>query len=300
MKIGMKKRLCLLLSLFLILGMHLYAGNKILIGAMVYNINDIDNSFKTLHDAGLESCQLSYVPGKMDHTVAKQVISASKKYDIKVTIVVAVPGHCVWNFKEGPSTIGLVPEEGREEKMKIYKEMIDFCVLAKIPAMHSHFGFIPEDMGSSRYKSFISVMKELGQYAKERGILIYFETGQETPITLVRAIKDIGTGNMFINCDLANLVMYGKANSLDAVRLFGPLIKEFHAKDGLYPDPNNPYELGREVSIPEGEVDFPAVIRELKRIGFDGSLTIERELGGSQVEYIKKTRAYLQSLIDAE
>lgn len=300
MKIGMKKRLCLLLSLFLILCMHLYAGNKILIGAMVYNINDIDNSFKTLHDAGLESCQLSYVPGKMDHTVAKQVISASKKYDIKVTTVVAVPGHCVWNFKEGPSTIGLVPEEGREEKMKIYKEMIDFCVLAKIPAMHSHFGFIPEDMGSSRYKSFISVMKELGQYAKERGILIYFETGQETPITLVRAIKDIGTGNMFINCDLANLVMYGKANSLDAVRLFGPLIKEFHAKDGLYPDPNNPYELGREVSIPEGEVDFPAVIRELKRIGFDGSLTIERELGGSQVEYIKKTRAYLQSLIDAE
>lgn len=296
----MKKRLCLLLSLFLILGMHLYAGNKILIGAMVYNINDIDNSFKTLHDAGLESCQLSYVPGKMDHTVAKQVISASKKYDIKVTTVVAVPGHCVWNFKEGPSTIGLVPEEGREEKMKLYKEMIDFCVLAKIPAMHSHFGFIPEDMGSSRYKSFISVMKELGQYAKERGILIYFETGQETPITLVRAIKDIGTGNMFINCDLANLVMYGKANSLDAVRLFGPLIKEFHAKDGLYLDPNNPYELGREVSIPEGEVDFPAVIRELKRIGFDGSLTIERELGGSQVEYIKKTRAYLQSLIDAE
>lgn len=296
----MKKRLYLLLSLFLILGMHLYAGNKIRIGAMVYNIKDIDNSFKTLHDAGLESCQLSYVPGKMDHTVAKQVISASKKYDIKVTTVVAVPGHCVWNFKEGPSTIGLVPEEGREEKMKIYKEMIDFCVLAKIPAMHSHFGFIPEDMGSSRYKSFISVMKELGQYAKERGILIYFETGQETPITLVRAIKDIGTGNMFINCDLANLVMYGKANSLDAVRLFGPLIKEFHAKDGLYPDPNNPYELGREVSIPEGEVDFPAVIRELKRIGFDGSLTIERELGGSQVEYIKKTRAYLQSLIDAE
>lgn len=296
----MKKRLYLLLSLFLILGMHLYAGNKIRIGAMLYTTADIDGKFQAFKAAGLESCQLSWHAGDMTKSVAEQVASASKKYDIKVTTLVGVPGHCVWNFKEGPSTIGLVPEEGRDEKMKIYKEMIDFCVLAKIPAMHSHFGFIPEDMGSSRYKSFISVMKELGQYAKERGILIYFETGQETPITLVRAIKDIGTGNMFINCDLANLVMYGKANSLDAVKLFGPLIKEFHAKDGLYPDPNNPYELGREVSIPEGEVDFPAVIRELKRIGFDGSLTIERELGGSQVEYIKKTRAYLQSLIDAE
>jgi len=30
--------------------------------------------------------------------------------------------------------------------------------------------------------------------------------------------------------------MYGKANSLDAVKMFGSLIKEFHAKDGLYPN----------------------------------------------------------------
>lgn len=295
----MKKILCVL-CLFLVFRGLLHAENKIRIGAMVNSLDDIETSFKMLHDAGLESCQLGYVPGRMDQKIADQVVTFSKKYDIKVTTVVAVPGHCVWNFKEGPSTIGLVPEEGREEKLKIYREMIDFCVLAKIPAMHSHFGFIPEDPASISYKSFVEVMKELGEYAKERSILIYFETGQETPITLIRAIKDIGTGNIFINCDLANLVMYGKANSLDAVRLFGPLIKEFHAKDGLYPDPNNPYELGREVSIPEGEVNFPAVIKELKRIGFEGSLTIEREFGDNQIDYIKKTRTYLQSLIDME
>jgi L-ribulose-5-phosphate 3-epimerase len=115
---------------------------------------------------------------------------------------------------------------------------------------------------------------------------------------LIRAIKDIGTGNVFINCDLANLLMYGKANSLDAVKLFGSLIKEFHAKDGKYPDPDNPYELGAEVPIPTGEVDFPAVIAELKKQGFKGAVTIECELNGSRHDYVIKTRKYLQELLD--
>ena len=96
--------------------------------------------------------------------------------------------------------------------------MIDFCAMAEIPAMHSHFGFIPEDPSSEQYKDFIKVMQDLANYAKQRGVMIYFETGQETPTTLIRAIKDIATGNVFINCDLANLLMYGKANSLDAVQ----------------------------------------------------------------------------------
>ncbi len=234
----------------------------------------------------------------MDRAFAEKLKAASLKYKIKVTTVVGVPGHSVWNFREGPATIGLVPVDGREEKIETYHQMIDFCVMAGVPAMHSHFGFIPEDLSSSQYKDFIEVMKGLAEYAKERNILIYFETGQETPITLIRAIKDIGTGNVFINCDLANLLMYGKANSLDAVRLFGGLIKEFHAKDGHYPDPDNPYELGKEVNIPEGEVNFPAVIAELKKQNFQGALTIECELTGSHRNYLIETRKYLQDLLD--
>ena len=144
----------------------------------------------------------------------------------------------------------------------------------------------------------IKVMQDLANYAKQRDVMIYFETGQETPTTLIRAIKDIATGNVFVNCDLANLLMYGKSNSLDAVKLFGSLIKEFHAKDGKYPDPNNPYELGAEVPIPTGEVNFPAVIAELKKQGFQGALTIECELNGARHDYVVKTREYLQGLLD--
>lgn len=295
----MKKSLLLGLLTFLAIAMN--AQNNITIGTIVYHLNDIDKSFKELHDNGLTSCEINYSAKYCTPELAKQIVAVSKKYNIKVTTVVGVPGSkSRWNFTEGPSTIGLVPTEEREEKIETYHKMIDFCVMAQVPAMHSHFGFIPEDCSSAQYKDFVKVMQDLGNYAKERNMLIYFETGQETPTTLIRAIKDIGTGNLFINCDLANLLMYGKANSLDAVKQFGSLIKEFHAKDGCYPDPNNPYELGAEVPIPTGQVDFPAVIAELKRVGFNGALTIECELSGSNLNYVAETRKYLQDLLDKE
>src|SRR5439155_17279858 len=86
---------------------------------------------------------------------------------------------------------------------------------------------------------------------KQNGQTFRCETGQETPITLVRAIKDIGLDNVGVNFDVANLILYGKANPLDAVELLGPYIMGMHAKDGLYP--TDPKQLGREVPIGQGK-----------------------------------------------
>ena len=297
----MKKKFAWVAAAMLWAFTTLQAENKITIGVIQYDLSNIEQSFKELHEQGFGSCEINYRANTLTKEFAEKVKAASEKYNIKVTTVVGVPGDKnVWNFRQGPATIGLVPKEERAEKIKVYHEMIDFCAMAGVPAMHSHFGFIPEDCSSEQYKDFIKVMQDLANYAKNKGVMIYFETGQETPITLIRAIKDIGTGNVFINCDLANLLMYGKANSLDAVKLFGPLIKEFHAKDGKYPDPENPYELGREVPIPTGDVNFPAVIAELKKQGFEGAVTIECELNGSRHDYAVKTRQYLQELLDKE
>ena len=60
----------------------------------------------------------------MDAEFAKKLRETADKYKIKITTIVGVPGHCVWNFVQGPSTIGLVPREGREAKIATYKKMI--------------------------------------------------------------------------------------------------------------------------------------------------------------------------------
>jgi len=69
-----------------------------------------------------------------------------------------------------------------------------------------------------------------------------------------------------------------------------------HAKDGLYP--TNGMSLGREVKVGEGKVNFPVFVRRLKELGYDGALTIEREISGEQQKKdVAETKEYLAKLI---
>jgi len=112
----------------------------------------------------------------------------------------------------------------------------------------------------------------------------------------VRAIRDVGLDNVGVNFDAGNLILYGKANPVDAVDVLAPYIQGVHAKDGLYP--TDPAQLGKEVPIGEGMVDFPALIGKLKKIGYRNPLTIEREIGGEkQTADILAAKAYLEKLV---
>ena len=83
---------------------------------------------------------------------------------------------------------------------------------------------------------------------------------------------------------------------MDALDVFGDYVRGVHAKDGLYP--TNGRELGHEVKVGEGKANFPALLKGLKEHGFDGSLTIEREISGEQqLIDIKETQTYLNELI---
>ena len=158
----MKTKFSLLIFALLFIYSGIMAQDKITIGVIQYDMSNIDKSFKDLHDQGFGSCELNYQKKAFTKDFAEKVKAASKKHDIKVTTVVGVPGSkSQWNFRQGPATIGLVPEEERAEKIKEYHEMIDFCQMAEVPAMHSHFGFIPEDPSSEQYKGFIKVMQDL-------------------------------------------------------------------------------------------------------------------------------------------
>jgi L-ribulose-5-phosphate 3-epimerase len=266
---------------------------KISIG-IISRADNPEEDLKVVRDMGFSTCQLNlkeYSP-----ELALRLKTTLEKYKITpITLICMGPGTYTYNFTDGPATIGLVPREGREARVKRLKQGIDFCKAAGIPAVHAHFGFIPENPKEVLYTEFIATMKDIGKYALDQKIDIYFETGQETPITLLRAIEDIGTGNLYVNYDTANLVMYGKANPLDGLKVIGKYIRSFHAKDGMYP--TLPTQLGKEVPVPTGEVNFPAIISYMKKINFEGNFTIECELSGSKKEYILKTKDYLEKLI---
>lgn len=127
--------------------------------------------------------------------------------------------------------------------------------------------------------------------------MLLLETGEETPLAMLRMIQDVGTGNVFVNLDPANLLMYGKGNPVDAMDVFGPLVRGIHAKDGLLP--TGPRELGVEVPIGTGKVNFPLLFKRLKEMKYDRPITIEREISGpKQMADILESKVFLQKLID--
>jgi sugar phosphate isomerase/epimerase len=272
------------------------AGKKPLrLGLIIGMGRDPGTAMSKVHDLGLPTCQV-YV-NEIDSQLVGPLRAALDKHDLEATsLVVGGPGKEVWDFYDGPRTIGLVPRETRAARIAHIKKASDFAKQCGIEAVQTHCGFIPENPNDPIYAETITAMREVAQYCKRNGQNFRYETGQETPITLVRAIQDVGLDNQGVNFDLANLILYGKANPVDAIELLGPYVQGIHAKDGLWP--TNPKELGEEVPIGKGKVAFPRIITRLKEMNYRGAVTIEREISGAQqMEDVRAAKAYLENLI---
>jgi len=248
-----------------------------------------------VRDLGLVSCQVFV--SDFDPQDAAPLRRALDQNKIEATsLVVGGPGREVWDFYDGPLTIGLVPRDTRAARIAHLKKTSDFAKQCGIPAVQTHCGFIPENPNDPLYKEVVTAMREVAEYCKRNGQNFRYETGQETPITLVRAIRDVGLDNQGVNFDLANLILYGKANPVDAIETLAPYVQGIHAKDGLFP--TNAHQLGEEVPIGKGKVDFPLIIARLKQLQYGGAVTIEREISGPrQIEDVRAAKEYLEALI---
>jgi sugar phosphate isomerase/epimerase len=268
---------------------------KMRLGIITGIAPDVDAAVKRVHDLGFPTCQVSV--HELDDVAASALRQALDRYGVEATAAVGGgPGPEIYDFYRGPQTIGLVPRETRAARIANYKKISDFAKKVEIRAVQGHCGFIPENPNDPLYGEAVAAIREVAAYCKGNGQNFRCETGQETPVTLVRTIRDVGLDNLGVNFDAANLILYGKANPVDAVDILGPYIQGVHAKDGLYP--TDPQKLGREVPIGEGKVNFPVLIGKLKQIGYTNPLTIEREIRGEkQTADILAAKAYLEKLI---
>ncbi|NCB91362.1 MAG: sugar phosphate isomerase/epimerase [Clostridia bacterium] len=248
---------------------------------------DIDEKFAELRSMGMESCQLTCWDREIlhDDEMAEKINAAIEKHGVTISAFwCGWEGRKVWDFYEGQLTLGLVPAAYRVERLNMLVEGSDFAKKIHAVDFATHVGYMPENPYDPNYQEVLVACKTIVEKCRENGQNFLFETGQETPVTLKRAIqdieKDLGKGNVGINLDPANLIMYGKANPVDALEVFGEYVRGIHGKDGLYP--TDGHCLGAEVPLGEGKVNYPAFIQKLKEVGYTGDITIEREITGEE------------------
>lgn len=269
---------------------------------VIFNkMEGLETKFKRLHDNGFDSCQLlAWKPWVWTDENAEILRDLLEKYQITVSAFwCGWTGPCVWDLYDGQITLGLVPPEYRQMRIQQLCDGADFALKLGVKDVVTHMGFIPENPNDPNFNSFCVAVREVAKHLKKNGQNLLFESGQETPVTMLRCFEKVGTDNLGVNLDTANLILYGKANPVDALDVFGPYVRSLHAKDGRYP--TNGHDLGVETRLGEGKVDFRALFRKLHELGFDGYVTIEREIDeGSpeQVRDILESREFLQNIIN--
>jgi len=272
--------------------------NKLPIGIIVSLSEILEKGFNDVISLGLTACQLNCWDDSYftKENAEKVLILSNGKIQI-TSLWVGWPGPAEWNFIDGPQTLGLVPTAFRSRRLECLKKGAQFASWLGIKDIVTHVGFIPENPSTTEYRELLIAVSEIGKYCKELHIYFNFETGQETPITLLRTIQDTGLSNLGINLDPGNLLMYGKGNPIDAVDIYRSYVRGVHIKDGDYP--TDPRFLGEEKSIGEGRVDFLHLISKLIEYGFCGGLIIEREISGpQQIEDILKAKKIIENILE--
>ena len=262
-------------------------------------MDGIEEKFATLRKHGFTSCQLlAWKPDVWTDENADALKALLEKYEIEVSAFwCGWEGPKVWDFYDGQLTLGLVPVEYRQMRIQNLCDGADFAKKLGIEDVVTHMGYIPENPYDPNFASFCVAVRTVAKHLQGNGQWLLFETGQETPVTMLRCFEQVGTDNLGVNLDTANVILYGKANPVDALDVFGKYVRNLHAKDGCYPTDGR--HLGKETKIGEGKVDFKALFKKLRELGYDSHVTIEREIhGDQQLIDILESREYLQNIID--
>ena len=231
------------------------------------------------HELGVPTIQI-HAPHQNTRTqeTADAFLKRLKEYGIELT--------CVFGGFEGESyadiptvvdSVGLVPPATRAARLAEMKEISDFTKVLGCNVIALHLGFVPHDTSLPMYKEVIEVTRDLCQHAKSNGQNVHLETGQETADGLVQFLDDVAVDNLFVNFDPANMILYGTGEPIEALKKLSSRVRSIHCKDAKWADKPGE-EWGSEEKLGEGQVGMKAYLETLKEIGYEGPLTIEREI----------------------
>jgi L-ribulose-5-phosphate 3-epimerase len=184
----------------------------------------------------------------------------------------------------------------RPERLERLRWALDRTVALGLSDLTLHAGFLPavDDPGRS---AMLDTLSQAGELAREKGVTLAFETGQETAELLRRTLDDLKAPNLKVNFDPANMLLYDMGDPIRAVELLGPDIRSVHVKDARRP--RTPGAWGEEVPLGQGEVDIRRFVRTLKAVGYTGPLVVEREVGdqAARLRDVAHGLAYLRQCL---
>jgi sugar phosphate isomerase/epimerase len=258
-------------------------------------------ALKYASELGLDGIQFYGVNGELDcdklsceeRLVFKQALN---DYKLVVAAVCADMGGHGFKYDD-------------EERALKTMRVMDLAKEFDCNVVTTHVGVIDSETKANIAKA----MKRIGEYGERIGVKLALETGAEKCEVLKEFLDTLNSENIGVNFDPANLVMVTDDDPIKGVYLLKDYIFHTHVKDGIMKkktDPKRIYnyfadggiedirldEYFIETPLGEGDVDIKAWIQALKDVGYNGFLTIEREVGNSPIDDIKKAVDFINRI----
>ncbi|HYM12298.1 MAG TPA: sugar phosphate isomerase/epimerase family protein [Bryobacterales bacterium] len=215
-----------------------------------------------------------------------------------VTVFSAYSGESYADIPTVQKTVGFIPPATRAEREARTLAASDFAAALGVPSLGTHVGFIPHDRSHPDYAAMRELVRRVCDRCASHYQTFALETGQEPAAVLRQFLADVDRPNLRINFDPANMILYGTGDPIEALEVVKSHVVSVHCKDGDWPDKSKPGSLGVERALGKGAVGIPRFIAKLKEIGYQGALTIEREVhGDEQRRDIQAAVALLRSLV---
>jgi L-ribulose-5-phosphate 3-epimerase len=191
-------------------------------------------------------------------------------------------------------TGGIVPDATWPENWRNIQTAADIAQKLGLKLVTFHAGFLPHEPDDPRLQTLFRRVSLVADLFAAKDMDLGFETGQETAETLGAFLEKLGKPHVGVNFDPANMILYDKGEPIGALQALGPWLKQCHIKDAV--KTKTPGVWGEEVPVGSGQVDWPAFLRVLDKLGFQGNLAIEREAGEQRVTDICAARQYLEKI----
>jgi sugar phosphate isomerase/epimerase len=251
---------------------------------------DINGVAEAMKKIGIEHIHLAVRPALEDKGRDYLAAVRKQRWTISSTMI-DFPQEDYITLESIKVTGGITPDKDWERNRKLFTGAAEVTAKLGVKYLSMHAGFI--DQGNPAYtKKFYDRIKSLADAAKEKGITLLLETGQETAEELRHFLEQLNHPAIGVNFDPANMILYDKGEPTRAVKVLAKWVRHIHIKDAIRT--KQPGTWGAEVPWGNGEVGSERFLNTLKEIGFKGVLAIEREAGDDRFGDIKLAAERLQ------
>lgn len=240
---------------------------KYSISNWIYGPEPIEKGFARLAKFGYDGVELVGEPKRIN---VGQVKELCEKHKLRVT---SMAGHYLWMSDENKRDLA---NPDKEERQKAVEYVIECLNLAKEFGALS-FIVVPNSVGKSNpsgniekdWERSVEAVKKAAKYAEKIGVFIAIEPVNRYEVYLVKNVdeglkfaKDVNSSHVKLMLDCFHMNIEEPDPAL-AIRKAKDELVNLHIAD------SNRQSVGR------GHIDFKAIIRALKEIDYQYSLTME-------------------------